>query len=207
MKSIRTFLVPAALVAALALPSASFAQAEQPQPPAGAQQEAPHRHGGFMRAMQGLNLTADQQAKIKTLMDQFHAAHPKGSPRDPQAAKALHEQLMAVLTPTQQAQLKTNMQAMRAGGAPGERPDGAETGSGGPRASRMLQRFAALNLSDQQKTQIQNLIDQFRQAHPQGSPRDPAAMQTLRSQINAVLTPAQQQQLQQMEGNPDGGGR
>ena len=204
MKSIRTFLVPAGMLVALALPSASLAQVNAPQqPPAGVQQAARH-HGGFMRAIQGLNLSADQQSKITALMTAYHQAHPKGSPRDPQAAKALHDQVMAVLTPAQQAQLQANMQAMRAnarqGGEQGEASEGPQGGG------RMMQRFAALNLSDQQKTQIQNLIAQFRQAHPQGSPRDPQAMQTLRSQINAVLTPAQQQQLQQMENNGEGGG-
>lgn len=208
MKSIRTLLIPAGLIAALALPSASFAQVNAPQMPAGQQQRGAHR-GGFMRAMHGLNLSADQQSRIKALVDQFHQAHPKGSPRDPQAAKALHDQVMSVLTPAQQTQFKANMQAMRAG-QPGERPDGADAngpaqGNGG--GGRMMQRFAALGLSDQQKTQIQGLIDQYRQTHPQGSPRDPQAMQTLRSQINAVLTPAQQQQLQQMQQNQGGGGR
>lgn len=200
MKSIRALLIPAGLITALALPSASFAQVSAPQPPAAQHQRGRARHGRFMHAMRGLDLSTDQQSRIKALVGQFHQAHPKGSPRDPQAAKALHDQVMAVLTPAQQAQFKANMQAMRAKG-PGERPD---AGRGG-----MMQRFAALGLSDQQKTQIQSLLDQFHQAHPKGSPRDPQAMQTLRSQIHALLTPAQQQQLQQMQQNrdADGGGR
>ncbi|MBC5816659.1 MAG: hypothetical protein GIW97_08970 [Candidatus Eremiobacteraeota bacterium] len=213
MKSIRTFLIPAGLIAALALPGASFAQVNAPQaPPAGAQHGARH-HGGFMRALQGLNLSADQQSRIKALVAQFHQAHPKGSPRDPQAAKALHDQVLGILTPAQQAQLKANKKAARgneAGEGAGEKPNGAEAGEapgGAEHGGRMMQRFAALNLSAQQQTQIQSLIAQFRQAHPQGSPRDPQAMQTLRSQINAVLTPAQQQQLKGMEQNRDGGGR
>jgi len=200
VKSIRTFLIPAGLIAALALPGASFAQVNVPAPPpAGAQQGARH-HGGFMRAMRGLNLSADQQSRIKALVDQFHQAHPKGSPHDPQAAKAMHDQVLAILTPAQQAQFKANMQAARgteAGEHAGEKPEG----------SRMMQRFASLNLSAQQRTQVQNLIDQFHQAHPKGSPRDPQAIQALHSQINDVLTPAQQEQLKQMETNRDGGGR
>jgi len=191
------------LIAALALPSASFAQLNAPPAsPAGAQHGARH-HGGFMRAMRGLNLSADQQFKIMTLVTAFHQAHPKGSPRDPQAAKALHDQIRGILTPAQQAQLKTNIQTARAKEA-GEAAEAPGTGQGG---ARMIPRFAALNLNAQQQTQIQSLIDQFHQAHPKGSQRDPQAMQTLRTQINAVLTPAQQQQLKGMEEHREGGGR
>ncbi|HEV7179892.1 MAG TPA: hypothetical protein VGN11_08470, partial [Candidatus Baltobacteraceae bacterium] len=51
-----------------------------------------------------------------------------------------------------------------------------------------------------QKSKIEALTAQFRAAHPAGSARDPQAMATLRQQINAVLTPQQQQQLVQMRG-------
>ncbi|MFN2528931.1 MAG: hypothetical protein ABR584_09485 [Candidatus Baltobacteraceae bacterium] len=194
MKSIRSFLIPAGLVAALALPNASFAQANAPLVPAAGAQQGVRHHGRFMRAIHTLNLSADQQSKIKALVDQFHQAHPKGSPRDPQAAKALHDQILGMLTPAQQVQLKASMHAAR----------GNETARGD---RRMMHRFAALNLSAEQQTQIKSLIDQFRQAHPKDSRPDPQAMQTLRSEINAVLTPAQQQQLKGMQPNRDGGGR
>lgn len=52
-----------------------------------------------------------------------------------------------------------------------------------------------LNLSAQQQSQIQQLIQQFRQAHPRGSKPDKQARKDLRDKIMAVLTPAQQAQL------------
>jgi Spy/CpxP family protein refolding chaperone len=58
--------------------------------------------------------------------------------------------------------------------------------------------FAALHLSASQKTQIKQLMRQFRQNHPKGSPRDPAARKQLRAQIMNVLTPQQRTQLAQM---------
>ncbi len=52
-----------------------------------------------------------------------------------------------------------------------------------------------LNLTAQQQSQIKQLTDQYRQAHPRGSAADPQARKDLRTKIEAVLTPAQQQQL------------
>lgn len=53
-----------------------------------------------------------------------------------------------------------------------------------------------VNLSDQQKQQIQTLVQQYRQAHPQGSQPDPQARKQLRDQIMNVLTPDQRAQVQ-----------
>jgi len=52
-----------------------------------------------------------------------------------------------------------------------------------------------LNLTPQQQAQIDQIRQQFRQAHPKGSARDPQAMKDMRDKIMAVLTPAQQAQL------------
>jgi Spy/CpxP family protein refolding chaperone len=62
-------------------------------------------------------------------------------------------------------------------------------------SDRMMHRFSDLNLSDAQKSQIQSLMQSYRQAHPKGSAPDPDARKQLRDQINAVLTPDQQTQL------------
>lgn len=206
MKPMRTFLIPAAMIAALALPAVSLAQTAPNAPPSQGQTGHSHR-GGFMHAMKNLNLSADQKSRIDALMTAYHQAHPKGSAHDPAAMKALHDQVLAILTPAQQTQLKANMTAMRqrtgetAGANGQDNDDHAGTPGAGNPGDRMMQRFASLNLSDSQKTQIQNLVAQFRQAHPQGSPRDPQAMKTLHDQINAVLTPQQQQQMQAMRAN------
>lgn len=166
----------AALAAMLVAPA--VAQTAPAAPPMAG---APRHHG--MRMLHGITLSDAQKAQIKTLMQQYHSAHPKGSAPDPAARQALDAQVRAVLTPAQQAQFDQNLQNMKAAG-----PEGREGG--------MMGRFAQLNLTDAQKTQIQNIMTQFRAAHPQGSPPDAAARQALRDQINAVLTPAQRAQLQ-----------
>ena len=179
MNTIRTFLTIGAVVAALAMPVATLAQNAPPDQPGTA---GPRYGGGAMRALDNLNLTPDQRQKIDALMAQYRQAHPRGSTPDPAARKALRDQIFSILTPAQQAQLRANMQAA----------------AGGDFTGRMMARLAPLNLSDDQKARIQSLVSQFQATHPAGSPPDRTAMQQLRNQINAVLTPQQQQQLQQM---------
>ncbi len=81
----------------------------QPGAPSGEIGGSEHHHAGMMRLLRGVDLTSQQHAKIAQLMDQFHQAHPEGSPADKPARKALHDQIMAVLTPSQQAQVRANM--------------------------------------------------------------------------------------------------
>jgi len=61
---------------------------------------------------------------------------------------------------------------------------------------RMMRRFSNLNLSDQQKSQIRTLLENYRQTHPKGSTPDPDARKQLRGQILSVLTPDQRMQLE-----------
>jgi Spy/CpxP family protein refolding chaperone len=141
-------------------------------------------HFGFGRVMRGINLSDQQRAQIRQLVQQYHQAHPKGSTFDPQGREQLRQQILGVLTPQQQTQLKQNMQQWR----------------GGP--------MGRLNLTDQQRTQIHQLMQQYRQAHPRGSAFDPQAREQLRQQILSVLTLQQQTQLkqnmQQWRGGPMG---
>ncbi len=53
-----------------------------------------------------------------------------------------------------------------------------------------------VNLSDQQKQQIQTITQQYRQAHPPGSQPDPQARKQMRDQVMNVLTPSQRAQVQ-----------
>lgn len=101
--------VLAALMAAgLSLPA--IAQVQQ-APSAPAQS----RHGDrMMRRFSNLNLTDQQKSQIKTLVQNYRQAHPKGSTADPDARKALRDQINAVLTPDQRAQLKSDMAQHRA---------------------------------------------------------------------------------------------
>jgi Spy/CpxP family protein refolding chaperone len=108
----RSLLVPAALATAIAVPAVGFAQV-QPAPAQNQQQSGSARHRGGFRFLKDLNLTAQQQTQIEQIRQQFRQAHPKGSPRDPQAMKDMRDKIMAVLTPAQQAQLKADMQKRR----------------------------------------------------------------------------------------------
>ena len=60
----------------------------------------------------------------------------------------------------------------------------------------MMRMFKDLNLTDQQKAQLKQIRQQFRQSHPEGQRPDPQAMQQLRQQMMNVLTPQQREKLQ-----------
>lgn len=71
------------------------------------------RHMGGMIA--GITLSADQQAKIQTLMAAFRQAH-QGSRPDPAARQALRDHILQILTPEQQVQYKANAERLQRGG-------------------------------------------------------------------------------------------
>ncbi len=65
-------------------------------------------------------------------------------------------------------------------------------------AHRGFGRFLrGVTLTEQQQTQLRELVQQFRSAHPLGSRFDPEALRTLHQHMLAVLTPEQQIQVQQ----------
>ena len=70
-----------------------------------------------------LNLTQDQQTKIKSIMQQFRQAHPPGSAPDPQARQQMRQQIDAILTPQQQDQLKAERAQMRQRRENGQGPE------------------------------------------------------------------------------------
>lgn len=107
-------LIAGVLAVALGLPLLASAQVapQAPTQPQGAQ-GTHHRHGMGMHMFKNLNLTSDQQTQIRTIMQQYRQAHPAGSQPDPDARKALRQQIDAVLTPQQQAQLKQDRAQMR----------------------------------------------------------------------------------------------
>jgi Spy/CpxP family protein refolding chaperone len=102
----------------------AVAGAQQGTPPAA--QAAHHGGHGMMHALHGVNLSDQQRSQIKSLMQAYRQSHPASSQPDPQARKQLREQIMGVLTPDQQAQVKANMAQMRrqrqATTAPGSPP-------------------------------------------------------------------------------------
>lgn len=113
MKVLRNILMPAAVAVSLILPAGAFAQ-QAAAPAAGpTQQWQGHRHGGFMRMFESLNLSAQQKSQIQQIMQQYRQAHPRGSQPDPQARQQMRQQVMNVLTPQQRTQLQQKMQQMR----------------------------------------------------------------------------------------------
>jgi len=82
--------------------------------------------------------------------------------------------------------------------APNQNPPAAGQwqGHGGHRGG-FMRMFRNLNLSAQQKSKIQQIVQQYHQAHPQGSQPNPQARKQMRGQIMNLLTPQQRTQLQQ----------
>jgi Spy/CpxP family protein refolding chaperone len=118
-----SLLLTAALALSIAAPLAAFAQQAPPAdaPSPGAHM---HHHGyGFMHGMHGVNLSDQQKTQIHQLVQQYRQSHPEGSQPDPAARKQLRTQIMNVLTPAQQAQVKANMEKMRAEHEHGEQSE------------------------------------------------------------------------------------
>jgi Spy/CpxP family protein refolding chaperone len=109
-------LAASAFAAALAMPLGVCAQQNQPPPATRADRGTPsearlqHR---WTRRFGNLNLSNDQQQRVQSLIHQYAQSHPEGSPRDRDAARQLHQQLMGVLNNDQQNQYHQQMQAHR----------------------------------------------------------------------------------------------
>lgn len=106
----------AVFLAALSLPIAVSAQVTQ-QPPAqsqtGQHDQAATQYHRWTKRLAGINLSSGQQQQVQHLLDQFATAHPPGSPRDQAGTHALRDQIFAVLNPSQQAQLRQNIKALK----------------------------------------------------------------------------------------------
>ena len=116
------------LVAALAVPVALARSQATPSPQAAGKEKGMHG-GGLLAAVESLNLTDEQKAKVK---DIFADAKTKGqavtsdttlSDEQKKAKmKELHSGIMAklneVLTPEQQTELKSKMEAAKAAKPP-----------------------------------------------------------------------------------------
>ena len=80
-------------------------------------------------------------------------------------------------------------------------PGPSQGRAGEPSHARLQQhwtrRLSRLNLSNDQQQRIQSMIDQYSQAHPEGSAVDPNAKRELRRQIMGVLSSDQQNQYKQ----------
>lgn len=174
-------------------------------------QTAPAQHGAHERgqesAFQQLNLTADQQSQMKQMMQDEHAqmqALRSNTSLTPEQKKeqikqlreSNHQKLMALLTPDQQAQFKQLRQ---------QRRSRSQAFNGGHR----FQGLQALNLTQQQKDQLKPIFQSSRQqmqalrsdtslTPDQRREKMKEIRQNQQAQLNSILTPEQQQQLQQM---------
>jgi Spy/CpxP family protein refolding chaperone len=180
-----------------------WAQAAQAPAPGG--QHAMTARGGA-RMFQGLNLSEDQRAKVQTILQgersQIQALRSNTSLSEEQKKQqarelrqANHQQLLAILTPEQQAKMKQ---------VHGQR-------MGRHAAFNAGRRFQALNLTDQQKSQLKPVFESSRQ-QMQALRSDTSLTPELRrekmqqirqnqmAQMKSILTPEQQQQMQQMRG-------
>jgi Spy/CpxP family protein refolding chaperone len=120
-------LVSLAMVAALAVPLAVANSQATPAPQAAGKEMG--MHGGLQAAVESLNLTDDQKAKVKDIFadakTKRQAVSSDASLTDDQKKakmKELHSATMAklneVLTPEQQTELKTKMEAAKAAKPP-----------------------------------------------------------------------------------------
>ncbi len=108
MKFIAFLVAPAILAAMVAVPGHALAQSA-PMPHSA--MSCGGGHGNGVNPMRGISLSPQQRAQIRSIREQFRAAHPCGSPPNAQARAALHQQILGVLTPAQQAQYEANLRA------------------------------------------------------------------------------------------------
>ncbi|HTU83413.1 MAG TPA: hypothetical protein VMF61_14865 [Candidatus Acidoferrales bacterium] len=89
---------------------------QQGQPygqPGGPQQRGERRYNRWMRMLSRLNLSSQQQQQVQSALGQYFQSHPAGSARDPQGMRNLRDQIFGTLSPSQQDQLRSQMQAAR----------------------------------------------------------------------------------------------
>jgi Spy/CpxP family protein refolding chaperone len=151
--------------------------------------------------LQRLNLTADQQTKLKSAGDAYRADVEKArGMTDPQqrrqamrqARQSYETALNAALTADQQAQLKSM------------RDEARQYRAFGPVGTQLV----GLKLTDEQKTKIKAIaakyqpeVDKLRASQRSGSDREQLRSQSrelrrkMRDEVMAVLTPEQQKQI------------
>lgn len=198
-----------AILGGLLLATLAIAQAAPTPAPQG-QKRQWTKGQGMQQMAQRLNLTADQQAKLKSLREsqrqQMQAikqdttlTQEQKREKFQQLRAANHEQMLGILTPEQQAQMKQ----MRAG-----KMRRMAYGRGF-QAGRMA---GALNLTDAQKQQMKPIFQATRQqvqAVRQDTTLTPQQKrekvkeirQNQMAQVKSILTPEQQQKMEQLRNN------
>jgi Spy/CpxP family protein refolding chaperone len=108
MKSRKSFILSSLCAMLLAAPTLALAHTWQGTPTQGGE----HR-GDWASMFKNLDLTPQQEDQIKSLIEAYREAHPQGSQPDQAAREQLREEILAVLTPEQRAQLEQEMQQWR----------------------------------------------------------------------------------------------
>jgi Spy/CpxP family protein refolding chaperone len=113
---IRSLSAAAALVAALTLPAAAFAQQAPAAPPAAAA-PAPgmqRHHGAYLSALKQVNLSDAQRQQIRAAMLKTRQANQNADPDTRRANRqALRAQIDGIMTPDQRTQFHTALRQAR----------------------------------------------------------------------------------------------
>jgi Spy/CpxP family protein refolding chaperone len=188
----------------------------------------PHKEGGVLEHLTAaLSLSGSQQAQIAPILEaakpQMKAIHEQAQAARKTLIDSTASQITPLLSPDQQTKFAELVQKFEAGPGPGgprhlghhHGPGAADQSSSGAAAAPgahgdMLQHLTTeLGLTSDQQTQIKPILDA---AHTQVQairqdttvPQDQKfakikeTMEAAHSQINGILTPAQQQQLAAM---------
>jgi Spy/CpxP family protein refolding chaperone len=108
MNSCKSLVLVALCAILLGAPALALANPWQ-----GASASSGEHRGRWASMFSKLDLTPQQEDQIKSLIEAYRQAHPQGSQPDPAARKQLQEQIFAVLTPDQRAQLEQEEQQWR----------------------------------------------------------------------------------------------
>lgn len=191
----------------------ALAEGDQPAKPA---QDRPHRAAEgaprqgmmlerFKETLKDLNLSADQQTQVDQILAdaKTQAEANKGDmEKMKELMRSTHEKINKVLTEEQQKKLQAAL--TRGGAGAGQ---GAAGGKGGM-IEHIQQAVQELGLTDEQKTQVKGLIEEYRpkfQAIRQEANGDAKTamekakplFQEFREKLNGILTPEQAAQLKE----------
>lgn len=114
MKTLPSLLMAAILGTTLALPAGwAFAQAATPPATPPATAAAAQHEGPLHKLFEGLNLTADQKAKIKDIVGPFHEKLSVWRTQNKTQLEALREQIKTARAAHDRAALKTAFQQLK----------------------------------------------------------------------------------------------
>lgn len=180
--------------------------------------KGPHRHGDQKEmAMNNLNLTADQQAKIKAIREAQKSemqSLKKSGNVTPEQRKALREkyrtQFQSVLTPAQQEQMKTQREEWKEKGAKGQKGQrfGKRGGDFGKQAAFFKKE---LNLTADQETSLKSIFQEFRTKAQDLRSNSSLSQEQKKAQMHSlakeymakgksVLTPEQAKKFEELKG-------